>query len=142
MSLSRLKGTEESVEIYDSETGVGVATLTRIINDSCEIMFALKMYWSVYDSLNIFDDIPGFDFNLRLSEYLRTDRIPFMTEYLPPKGREDSYALMLSVGLDMSYDMWAYMIEQGRVCQDDWRVRRIPGQVYEHDKYRIKSKEC
>ena len=127
----------ESVIIYDSETNIDVAKLTKYVNDSGEVTYVVTVDWEAYDNSGIWDDIPGYDMSLRLPEYVRHNSIVFMTEYMPPKSREDSYELMLSVGLDMPYDMWAFMIEQGRVCMDGWRVRRIPGETYEHDAYRV-----
>lgn len=137
--MNKFEGVHESVIIYDVLTGIDTAILERVINDSGECFYTLKVDWKAYDKVNTFDDIPGYDFSLRKDDYVRFNTIVFMTEYLPPAGRENSRELMRSVGLNMDYDMWAFMIEQGRVCQDNWRVRRIPGHVYEHDTYRIKA---
>lgn len=128
---------EESVYIYDAITGIDVAILTKHFSDSNEIMYTLRVDWDAYDKLENPDTIPGYDMDLRYDEYVRDDYTVFMTEYLPPACRPDSKELMLSVNLDMPYDMWAFMIEQGRNCMDGWRVRRIPGAVYSHDKFKI-----
>ena len=130
---------DESVEIYDEKTGITVGKLTRCIADSGEEEYLLNMYWDEYDKIPQADDIPGYDMDLRSEEYVRHDYTVFMTEYMPPPGRSNARELMLSVGLDMKYDMWAFMVEQGRICLDYWRVKRIEGQVYMHDKYKIKN---
>lgn len=129
---------KESVEIYDVLTGESAGILTLYQHDCADpiTVFEPCTNWCEKFRGKI---MPGYDMTLCLTEYVREGYPCFMTEYLPPAGREDSRYLMSSVGLDMSYDMWAFMIEQGRVCQDNWRVRRIPGQVYEHDAYRIKT---
>ena len=129
----------ESVYVYDANTGMVVAELIQHSNDANEIMYVLKMNWENYAILgDTVDDIPGYDMSLKLDEYVRYNSTVFMTEYLPPSGREDVLELMHSVGLDMGYDMWAYMIEQGRKCMDNWRVCKIPGHTYAHEAYKIK----
>lgn len=141
MTLETLnKMDKESVYVYDVNTYTIAATLTRYVNDACEVYYALFVDWEAYDALGSVNPIPGYDLTLRKDVYIRDTYTVFMTEFLPPAGREDSYELMLSVGIDMPYDMWAFMVEQGRVCMDNWRVARIPGDTYEHDRYKITKK--
>lgn len=142
MTLELLnKMDKESVYIYDAHTLNIVGTLTRHINDACEVYYTLCVDWNAYDALGNVNPIPGYDLALRKDVYIREKSTVFMTEFLPPAVREDSYQLMLSVGIDMPYDMWAFMVEQGRICMDNWRVMRIPGASYEHDKYKIRNRQ-
>lgn len=131
--------TKESVYVYDSVTRLIVGTLTCYTHDCADSVYVFVPDWNC----PLFDNnvlIPGYDIEAHLTEYVREGEPCFMTEFLPPAGREDSYELMLSVGIDMPYDMWAFVVEQGRVCMDNWRVARIPGDTYEHDKYKITKK--
>lgn len=126
---------EETVIIYDSRNNIEVGTLTRRINDAAEVEYIFNINWDAEDDIII----SGLDEDLRAPRYVRHHSITFMTDFMPPACREDVTQLMLSVGLNMPYDMWAYMIEQGRVCRDPYRVKRIPGATYEHDKYKCEK---
>lgn len=126
---------EETVIIYDSRDNTEIGTLTRRINDAAEVEYVFLINWDAKDDIII----AGLCEDLRAPKYVRHYSTVFMTDFMPPACREDSYRLMLSVGLDMPYDMWAFMIEQGRVCRDPYRVKRVPGAVYEHDAYKCEK---
>ena len=127
---------KESVIVYDSVTNKTAGILTRYVHDVADDIFVFTPNWDFNFTPNHI--IAGYNLDLHLDEYVREGYPCFMSEFMPPKCREDSYELMLSVGIDMDYEMWAFMIEQGRICMDNWRVRRIEGEVYSHDKYKIK----
>ena len=82
---------KESVYVYDINTHSIVATLTRHVNDACEVYYTLCVDWEAYDALGSVNPIPGYDLTLRKDVYIRDTYTVFMTEFLPPAGREDSY---------------------------------------------------
>ena len=128
---------KESCIVYNVVSNDTAGILTKYEHDCADPVYVFTPDWSCRELLKGIPMI-GYDMSLHLNEYVREGIPCFMSEVMPPRSREDVLELMLSVGLDMGYDMWAYMIEQGRVCHDSWRVKRIPGAVYEHDAYKIK----
>lgn len=106
--------------LYD---GVKVATLTRYSNDCNEHEYVFVVDWDVWDSLQPVQDIPGLNMELRQAEYVRPKLPAFISQSMPPNGREDTPALAKKYGLEY-YDIWDFTIACGRNTNDRFRVRK------------------
>ncbi len=125
MEIRRLAGDiiEDSVYILWENEPVG--TLTRRMNDACEEEYVFRIDWEAWDRIKPTQTITGINMDLRKEEYVRPFTPTFMTDYMPPRGREDIPDLMKKYGLTGVYDMWDFMCAQGRICRDNFRVRRV-----------------
>lgn len=121
----QLKGdiTEDTIAITWED--IQVATLTRRMNECCEEEYVFVVDWDTWDRVQPTQSISGLNMSLRLPEYVRHGKPCFMTEFMPPAGREDIPEKMAALSLYGAYDMWDFMIAQGRKCRDNFRVRRI-----------------
>lgn len=99
-----------------------VGTLSFIQAESGDF-YVFEFDWSEWDKYNPGYDVPGVGMDTRADKYVR-DFVPeFLSDYLPPVGREDIPNIKRKYGIEGDYTLWKMAKASGRVTADDFRVR-------------------
>ena len=103
--------------------GEFVGTLSKLEAESGDY-YTFNIDWKRWDEVKPRSPIAGVGIDARLDEYVRDYLPEFLTDYFPPKGREDTKYLMKKVGLTGEYDIWEYAKKQHRFGRDCFTVEQ------------------